>query len=129
MRETYINPGNWWHHSWVPQPEGLPYGKEEVGEWDRDWGKQQEWSQLEEIIPKEKKSSLEKKESGTSVWLMQGLPIEPVCRQKFKAISFIPWSWIGLKALAKVNAWEGQLRGDLGKEIAGPIWGLVGGCN
>lgn len=25
-----------------------------------------------------KKSSLEKKESGTSVWLMQGLPIEPV---------------------------------------------------
>lgn len=55
MQETYINPGNWWHHSWVPQPEGLSYGKEEVGEWDRDWGKQQEWSELEEIIPKEKK--------------------------------------------------------------------------
>ena len=34
------------------------------------------------------------------------------------AISFMPGSWIGLKALAKVNAWEGQLRGDLGEEIA-----------
>lgn len=88
MQETYINPGNWWHHSWIPQPEGLPYGKEEVGEWDRDWGKQQEWSQLEEIIPKEKKSSLEKKESGTSVWLMQGLPIEPVLEAEVQSNFF-----------------------------------------
>lgn len=37
------------------------------------------------------------------------------------AISLMPGSWIGLKALAKVNAWEGQLRGALEEEIAGLI--------
>lgn len=64
------------------------------------------------------KSSLEKKESGASVWVMRGLP---VLEGKFMAISFLPGSRIGLKASARVEAWDGQLRGDLKEEIAGLI--------
>jgi len=37
------------------------------------------------------------------------------------AISFVPGSSTGLKALAKISAWEGQLRGALEEEIAGLV--------
>lgn len=67
------------------------------------------------------KSSLEKKGSGTSVWVMQGLPVETVLEGAVHGNFFYAWVLDWTKSFRQSQCWEGQLRGDLGEEIAGHI--------